>query len=142
MSVKSKPTWLSWLTGKQTWVTIVPDIFYPSDVKDPDALEHYRVLVHERVHLTQQRSRTFFVLSWLPRYVLSRRFRLGQEVEGVAAEALVAPVDEQMGVVVQYARLLSESYRPLPWSRPAARSYMEARDAILGAMRSRKDNLG
>lgn len=136
MALKPKPSWLNRLTGAGMWVTIVPDVFYPSTVTDPAAPEHRRVVVHEGVHIKQQKNKFLFLLYWMPCYILSRKFRLGQEVEAVAAEIMAAPQEDREGVKDLYARLLSTEYRPLPWSRPAAKSYDHAKAAITEGLRT------
>lgn len=142
MALKPKPAWLNNLTGAGMWVTIVPDIFYPSTVTDPAAPEHRRVVVHEGVHIRQQRNKFLFVCFWMPCYIVSRKFRLSREVEAIAAEIFAAPEDDRAGIKDLYARLLSTEYRPLRWSRPAAKSYDHAMAAIVEALRVHAQNMG
>ena len=135
MALKPKPAWLNRFTGADMWVTIAPDILYPSTVTDPATPEHRRVVVHEGIHIKQQKNRFVFVTFWFPLYVLFRKLRLKWEAEAVAHEVLAAPLAERRGIMENYATLLSTRYRTLPLGRPPAKSYDHAMAAIVEAAR-------
>ena len=100
--MKPKPCWL-FFTGRDTWVTIAPTIYYPRSVSDP---KHYpEVIVHESVHL--QRQEAVGLTRWLLKYIFSRRFRFDEEILAIRAQLHVLPVAYRLEAIQSFAKQLS-----------------------------------
>ena len=118
--LKIKPWWLSFLTGKDTWITLAPNIYHPKTV---DPLSDVALLAHKNIHLVQQSLHGKY--SWLLIYACSKSFRLNQEVRAIAAEILSVPSEKQQEYITRYAYALAS-----PLYHNAAKSMPEAYAAI------------
>ena len=78
-SVKPKPNWLFFIPSG-FWVTLYPNIYHPKGVI-PEQYPY--IIVHEQVHLKQQKDR---LIKWLFKYIFNRKFRLTMEVEAYATQ--------------------------------------------------------
>ena len=85
--LKPKPQWLDRLTPAGSWVTLSPDIYYPSYVKNPYLYPD--IIAHEKVHIRQQNEMGLKL--WVTRYFSDREFRVDHECEAAAAQILIYP---------------------------------------------------
>jgi hypothetical protein len=119
--LSKKPWWLKIVTKDWQWVTIEPKIYYPPDV---DPLKYPAIIEHEKVHVSQQRKIGKYY--WIFKYVISKNFRLEQEMEPIITELSNTPFDARKALAARYARSLSGP----PYYR-AAKSYDLALECIL-----------
>ena len=109
------------VTKDWQWVTIEPRIYYPTGI---EPLNYPAIIEHEKVHLSQQKKTGKYY--WIFKYIISRNFRLEQEIEPIIIELSNTPLDARKNLAARYARSLSGSayYR-------AAKSYDLALESIL-----------
>jgi hypothetical protein len=119
--LRPKPWWLKMTTKKWQWVTIDPKIYYPPGIEPTNYLA---ILEHEKIHLSQQRKAGKY--KWLFKYLVSKKFRLNQEMEPIVVELANTPIENRKRLAAIYARSLSGS----PYYK-AAKSYDLAMDYIL-----------
>ncbi len=85
--LKARTWWLFWLP-KYFWITITPNIYYPSNIDQLKLCISYKHLIaHENAHLKQQKNNK---LSWFLKYFFSASFRLKMEVEAMGMESYIA----------------------------------------------------
>jgi len=128
---KPKPFWLRWFTPKGAWVTITPNIYVPDGV---DPYSYPAVIAHEEIHIKQQNA--YGKYRWLLTYVLSKKFMLEQEAEGIAMELRCTSITLQPALMQSYCKTLSTKdncYETL-WGGVCADSYSGAEDAIKAAL--------
>lgn len=100
--LKPKPLWLQQVTPSNTWVTIAPDIYYPTYIKDPSLYPD--VIAHEEVHIRQQESMGLSI--WMARYFGDRLFRMDQECQAAAAQINEDPSTKEW-VIQSFERTLN-----------------------------------
>jgi hypothetical protein len=100
--VTNERWWLFWF-NKSRWITIYPNIYHPEYI---DLAKYQPVINHENVHLRQQEYMGLY--KWLFKYIVSRSFRLDQEVEAIAVELKSYP-SIPYGLLDAYAEDLSDS---------------------------------
>lgn len=101
--LKPKPWWM-FPTGKNTWITIYPDIFFP-EREDPE--RYPAIIAHETVHLVSQKA--VGVKRWLWYYFTSKRFRFDEEVTAMRVELTYRSAEDQILRTNEMARQLSSS---------------------------------
>jgi hypothetical protein len=116
-----KPWWLRAATKEWQWVALNPKIYYPTKL---DPLKYPAIIEHEKIHLSQQIGKGKF--KWLFRYIVSKKFRLDQELEPIAVEISNTSMEQRLLLAERYARNLSGS----PY-HGAARTYEDALERIL-----------
>ena len=103
-TLKQKPWWLRPFVGTYTWVTISPNIYYPSSL-DPN--QYPTIIEHEKIHIAQQDQ--MGLLKWLYKYFTSKPFRFDQEVAAFRVELLCMPLADRQFRINEVAGWLSGS---------------------------------
>jgi hypothetical protein len=65
--------------SRRFWITLAPDICYPTTVRNPWAAVHEATVRHELRHIVQQQATGLYW--WLVKYLASQDFRWRQERE-------------------------------------------------------------
>jgi hypothetical protein len=103
-ALSPKPWWLKAATKKWQWVAIDPKIYYPPHLEPTSYLA---LIEHEKIHLLQQREMGKY--KWIIKYVVSKKFRLSQEMEPIAIELANTPLEKRRRLAETYARNLSSA---------------------------------
>lgn len=103
--LKVKPWWLS-STGKYTWVTIYPYIYYPKSIANPE--QYLSTIKHEEVHLERQQTLGKYV--WLFSYLTNKVFRFHEEALAMRVELKFTPEAQRYSRMVEQASQLSGQF--------------------------------
>lgn len=119
--LQPKPWWLKIATKKWQWVAIEPKIYHPPNLNPFDYLA---IIEHEKIHLIQQRS--VGKGKWFVKYIMSKKFRLIEELEPIVVELSNTPLIARKQLAIKYAHDLSGS----PYHR-ASNSFEIALELII-----------